>query len=212
MVQKMKPKQKKCRGSGKALGHGCGQLTFERTLGLCRECYPTWLRETPEGRERVSKHTLKATAPRRQIEEARQRKTDRTKLQYLKTNVQTWCHRFIKERDKGKPCVSCGQPWSDDHQAGHWKKASDYSTLKYWEFNIHNQCKGCNLMKDGNVQRYADRILKRISPEQKQEIERMCIQEKQMDFKWDRQELEELRDYYKEKYHLQKAFNLEKGI
>lgn len=208
----MEPKKKKCKGSSKAKGHGCGQEVFERKLGLCNKCYPKWLLGTPEGRERVSKHTLKATAPRRGIEKARKEKEDRTKLQWLRVNVMTWCHKYIKERDKGKPCVSCGQIWSPEHQAGHWKKASDYPTLKYWEFNIHNQCEGCNLMKDGNVQRYGDRILKRIKPEQKEEIERMCIEYKQMDFKWDRDELNSLREYYKEKYHLQKAINLEKGI
>lgn len=205
----MKAKKKKCKGLGVAKDHGCMEEVFKRTLGLCENCYPAWLLNTPEGKERLEKHTLKAKEPRMQIEKARAEKKDRTSLQYLKNSVMTWCHRYIKERDKGKPCVSCGQPWSSDHQAGHWKKASDYSTLKFWEFNIHNQCQGCNLMRDGNVQKYGDRITKRISPDQKKEIERMCQEEKQTDFKWDREELNDLRDYYKEKFHLQKAINLE---
>jgi hypothetical protein len=209
---KIEPKKKKCKGTGKAKNNGCNTETFYRTLGLCKKCYPNWLLNTPEGKERVLKQTLKVTKPRTELREAIKQKEDRTKLQYLKVSVQTWCHRFIKERDKGKPCVSCGQQWSTNHQAGHWKKASDYSTLKFSEFNIHNQCQGCNLMKDGNVQRYADRILKRITQDQKNEIENMCLQEKKIQFKWCRTELEELREFYKEKYHLQKKINEAKGI
>ena len=208
----MEPKKKKCKGSSKAKGSGCNEMVFIRTLGLCKKCYPEWLLNTPAGNERLKKHTLKVTEPKRELQKAIKDKKDKTSLQYLKVNVQTWAHRFIKERDKGKPCVSCGQNWNSEHQAGHWKKASDYSTLKFWEFNIHNQCKGCNLMKDGNVQKYGDRILKRISKEQKETIEKMCLEEKQISFKWDREELNLLRDYYKEKYHLQKAINIEKGI
>tara|TARA_R110002153_G_scaffold189041_4_gene341908 strand:+ start:12846 stop:13472 length:627 start_codon:yes stop_codon:yes gene_type:complete len=206
----IEPKLKPCKGTSKAIGNGCGKKILNRNLGLCKKCYSNWLLNTPEGKERLSKHTLKVTAPRTELKRAIKAKQDRTKLQYLKVSVQTWCHRFIKERDKGKNCVSCGEPWSSDHQAGHWKKASDYSTLKFWQFNIHNQCQGCNLMKDGNVQKYADRILKRITQEQKNEIEKMCIEEKHSDFKWDREELKELREFYKEKYHLQKLINDEK--
>tara|TARA_R110000787_G_scaffold74970_6_gene166303 strand:- start:372 stop:995 length:624 start_codon:yes stop_codon:yes gene_type:complete len=206
----LEQKEKKCKGLGIAKGNGCGNMSLERRLGLCRACYPNFLLHTPEGRERVKKHTLKAKEPRESLQKAFQEKKDKTSLQYLKVSTVTWCHRYIKERDKGKPCVSCGQSWSLDHQAGHWKKASDYSTLKFDENNIHNQCRGCNLLRDGNVQKYGDRIRMRISEEQKEEIERKCREEKQKVFKWERTELEELRNHYKKKYHLEKVKNLEK--
>ena len=136
---------------------------------------------------------------RQKIREAITQKKEKSSLGWLKINVRTVCHDYIKLRDKGKPCVSCGQPWSEEHQAGHWKKAELYSTLKYNEFNIHNQCPGCNLYKDGNVQNYSDRIHIRIGHDKKSELEELAAQEKRTYFKWDRIELKEIRDYYKDK-------------
>lgn len=203
----IEPKKKPCKGTGKAKESGCGQITIRRKYGLCMTCYPKWLYSTPEGKKMVERLTIKATEPSRELQKAFKEKKDRNKLQYLLMNTMIVCHKYIRERDKGKPCVSCGQLWGKDHQAGHWKKAELYSTLKFFENNIHNQCQGCNLMKDGNVQRYADRITMRITEQEKQEIEQMCIDERQSNFKWDRQELEELRTYYNEKYKIQKQIN-----
>ena len=160
-------------------------------------CYANWLYNSKEGKEMIEKATLKATAPRKDLEKAITHKKENDSLEHLKINVRYACHNYIKERDKGKPCVSCGEPWSKYHQAGHWKKAELYSTLKYNELNIHNQCKGCNLFNDGNVQKYSDRIHLRITREEKAELERLAELEKQGVHKWDREQLKETRNYYK---------------
>jgi len=190
---------KKCKGQGKAKGYGCDSLTDvrKRKYGLCMSCYAEWLYTSKEGKEMISKATLKAVKPRLELEKAVKTKKENDSLEYLKTNVKNICHTYIKERDKGKPCVSCGQSWNKDHQAGHWKKAELYSSLKYNEFNIHNQCKGCNLYNDGNVQKYSDRIHLRITRKQKADLEKLA--ENKSFHKWDRQELKEIRGYYKEK-------------
>ena len=60
----LEPKRKKCRGTGKAKNFGCGKEKFKRTLGLCNSCYPKWLLNTSEGKERLKKHTLKVLEPR----------------------------------------------------------------------------------------------------------------------------------------------------
>ena len=135
----------------------------------------------------------------KQINELIKEKKAKNTLETLKKSIMNVCHKYIRLRDEGKPCVSCGQPWNSNHQAGHWKKASDYSNLKYNEFNIFNQCQGCNLMKDGNVQKYGDRITLRISKEQKQEIEQLAADYKKDGFKWDRLELIKIREYYNSK-------------
>jgi len=192
-------KPKKCKGTGRAKGSGCGEQVLRRKYGLCMSCYPTWLYKTPEGLELVEKHTLKATAPRREAKQALEDHKAEMKLSNLLINVRYVCHNYIKLRDKGQPCVSCGMPWNNTHQAGHWKKAELYSTLRYDERNIHNQCQGCNLMKDGNVQKYADRITLRISEEDKALVEQMAKDEKKNAHKWDREELNKIRAYYKQK-------------
>ncbi len=90
-------------------------------------------------------------------------------------------------------------PWTPDFQAGHWKKAELYSLLKFDERNIHGQCPRCNLFLDGNVQKYGDNIATRITEDGKQEVEQIALMEKQTPFKWDRIELNRIRDYYKQK-------------
>ena len=199
---------KNCKGTGQALGHGCGDLVpvqingnANRKFGLGKscKCYTKWLLNSDQGKALLERTTLKVTAPARSLKEHKHQRKLQTSLEYLKVNTRTVCHDYIKLRDKGKPCVSCGQPWNLEHQAGHWKKASDYSNLKFNEFNIHNQCVGCNIGKEGNVQLYGDNITKRISKEQKKEIERMALEYKKVGFKWDRLELNEIREYYKQK-------------
>ena len=200
--------EKKCKGSGKALNYGCGDIVpvimYGKSnriygIGLSCGCYSKWIRNSEEGKAMIEKATLKATAPRKELEKAIKTKKENTTLANLKINVRYDCHNYIKERDKGKPCVSCGGAWSKYHQAGHWKKAELYSTLKFNELNIHNQCKKCNLFEDGNVQKYSDRIHLRITREEKEELEHLAELEKKGVHKWDREELKAIRKYYQTK-------------
>ena len=57
----IKAKEKPCKGRGKAKGHGCGKVGIYNSmyLGLCTSCYPDWLLNTDEGKERIAKMTIK---------------------------------------------------------------------------------------------------------------------------------------------------------
>ena len=196
----IKTKEKKCKATGKANGFdSCGNMAFKRTYGLCDSCYRNWLLNTPEGKEKVQAMTIKVSASRVSMDKAITESKNTKSLGYLLTSTKNACHTFIKLRDKGKPCVSCGNPWNPDHQAGHWKKAELFSTIKFNENNIHNQCVGCNIHKDGNVQEYDLRVHLRIGEDGKQEIERLAAMDKKVDFSWDRIELEKTRKYYQAK-------------
>ncbi len=75
----IEPKQKPCKGIGKAKGFdGCGKETYKRTYGLCPSCYADWLLSTPEGKEKLTKATIKAIKPRLELEEAIKEKNERT--------------------------------------------------------------------------------------------------------------------------------------
>ena len=161
---------------------------------------------TPQGREKLQKMTIKVTKSRTDLEKLEKDTTERKSLAYYLNTTKTICHKYIRERDRGKPCVSCAQPWKSDFDAGHWKKAELFSTLKFNENNIFGQCIGCNRYKDGNVQEYDNRVHLRIGIEGKAEIERLAGIDKQLNHKWDRSELLKIRDYYKEK--LKKLNNL----
>jgi len=199
-MSSIKVKEKKCKGSAKAFGfEACGKMTLYRNYGLCSSCYSSWLRNTPEGIEKVVKMTIKVSKTRTDLEVLEKEEKENRSLSYLLTNTKNACHEYIRERDKGKECVSCGCVWNSDFQAGHWKKAELFSSLKFNENNIFGQCRRCNLFEDGNVQIYGTRIHFRIGVDGKEEIERLAILDKKINFKWDRQTLIETRNYYKQK-------------
>jgi hypothetical protein len=194
------PKEKRCViGTGKARGFkGCGDSTYHRIYGLCEKaCYPKWLLTTEAGNLKIEKATLKASKPRRELEKAAEETKRNKSLSTLLINVRTVCHTYIKKRDYGKPCISCGKPWHKDFQAGHYYKAELYSTLKFNEYNIHGQCEGCNIRKEGNLSEYAVNLPKRIGLNQFDVLNDLAGIDHQHNFKWDRFELNKIRDYYK---------------
>lgn len=134
-----------------------------------------------------------------ELEKAKEETKQNKSLSQLLINVRTVCHTYIKKRDYGKPCISCGEPWHKDFQAGHYYKAELYSTLKFDELNIHGQCEGCNIRKDGNLSEYAVKLPNRIGIEKVEELNELASLDHQKDFKWDRIELNKIRQYYKSK-------------
>ena len=55
-------KPKKCKGTGRAAGYGCGLPQMQRKYGLgyaCR-CYPNWLQNSEEGQEMIIKNSKRA--------------------------------------------------------------------------------------------------------------------------------------------------------
>ena len=66
---------KKCKGSGKAKGHGCGKMVKAKFrkygLGMECKCYHKWLLNTDVGQSIVAQTTLRATKNRRSLEDAK---------------------------------------------------------------------------------------------------------------------------------------------
>lgn len=195
----VKIKQKKCKGTSAVSVKGCGTLSYWRKYGLCKKCYTDWLLNTEDGKEKLNKATIKATKPRRDLEKAIKADKEKKSLSTLKSNTTHLVHRYIRLRDKGKPCISCGQSWSSSFQAGHFYPAGKYSTLKYDEDNIHGQCQSCNLRKYGNFDSYALRLPKKIGDKRYKELRERAAEAKKTAFKWDRDELNKIREYYKAK-------------
>lgn len=195
----MRIKEKPCKGAGKAKGYGCGSLELVRTYGLGYSCgcYPKWLYSTKEGKEKVKRATLIATKDSRELKAEEERIKEETKLSYLLVNTRTVCHNYIRKRDKGKPCISCGTKWRPNFQAGHFYKAELYSTLKFHQDNIHGQCSKCNIREEGNLSKYAVELPKRIGLEKYESLNRLAYKEKQSTFKWNREELKRIREKYK---------------
>ena len=194
----IKPKEKPCKGTGKASGHGCGGKSMNRKFGLGIECkcYQKWLYGSDQGLEYVKKITLKVTKPRIELEKATKEVKENKSLSYLLTNVKNACHKFVKLRDYKKPCISCGVPYNDKFQAGHFYKAELFSNLKFDENNIHGQCFGCNNFKEGNESGYRVGLIQRYGIDYVNELDEKAKNYKKNTFIWDREELEKIRAYY----------------
>lgn len=66
----------------------------------------------------------------------------------------------IRKRDKGKPCISCGD--FTELQAGHYYSAGHHTNLRFNTDNVHGQCKRCNYFLSGNLTEYRKNLIEKI--------------------------------------------------
>jgi len=59
---------------------------------------------------------------------------------------------FTRWRDRGKSCITCGAPWEDNFQCGHFMSRRHLAT-RWIPINAHTQCPKCNLY--GSWEQYA---------------------------------------------------------
>lgn len=133
------------------------------------------------------------------IEDGLREQKEVRSLGSLLNNVKNICHDYVKKRDYGKVCVSCGCSWHSDFQAGHYYKAELFSSLRFDENNIHGQCKRCNLRLEGNLSEYSVNLPLRIGKMRFKVLVAKAGIDKSLKHKWDREELKRIYDYYKQK-------------
>lgn len=104
-------------------------------------------------------------------------------------------NKFIRLRDHGKPCISCGS--YTELQAGHFYSGGHYSCLRFNENNVHGQCKRCNYFLSGNLNEYRKNLVKKIGKEGIDELDRIAAQYKRIHHKWDRFTLIEIIEKYR---------------
>ena len=134
----MTPKAKKCKGTGKAKGHGCGNTANVRIYGLGKFCcYTTWLISTPEGKEVLNKAKIRAS---KKVQQEKRREWRIKKDQYVDygARLQTEINSIAKLIDKGVPCLARGNH-PNVIQAGHVYSRGSTPSAKYNLHNIHNQ-------------------------------------------------------------------------
>lgn len=99
-------------------------------------------------------------------------------------------HAYIRERDQGQPCISCGK--FAPLQAGHFYSAGHYPALRFNEDNVHGQCKKCNYFLSGNLTEYEKNLRKKIGDDRVEALHLKAAQYKRQSFKWNRFFLEEI--------------------
>jgi len=92
-------------------------------------------------------------------------------LKTRKGAAKTACHAYIRARDKGLPCICCGEPTGADSQAGHWIPSGQNPQVRYDEDNIHLQNLNCNYFKGGDSGNYKYNLIKKIGIERTETLE-----------------------------------------
>lgn len=138
--------------------------------------------------EEREKEKVKAAAKRikeqKEVEKAG-RKRRKAKRESLKSKsqwdkeAQSAFNRYIRIRDEGKPCVSCGNPLIGKSNyltgsaidASHYRSRGAASHLKFNTFNVHSACTRCNRQLSGNAVEYRIRLIDRIGLERVERLE-----------------------------------------
>lgn len=142
------------------------------------------------------KHFAEQTKLKAWNERKKKVKNDLLTVQdYLKLAQQVF-NRFIRERDKGKPCISCGaKAGKYTITAGHYFPSTNKS-VTFNEDNLHGQCwYNCNSSKSGNLAEYRIGLVERIGIERLEKLELESRKTK----KYTIEELKEMIETYKEK-------------
>lgn len=107
----------------------------------------------------------------------RERKEIRVHKEKLKPRAafmrgaQTAFNAWIRERDIGQPCVSCGRHHNGQWHAGHYRTVGGNPELRFEPLNVWRQCAPCNNHKSGDIVNYRIELLKRIGAEEVEWLE-----------------------------------------
>lgn len=144
-----KPRQRTCKS--------CKKKYVQQRFGqVCCSplCAAMYAREQRERREAKAK-----------VEE---RKKDRAKLvamkplSYWRNLAQRDVNAYVRERDKDKPCISCGRFHNGQWHAGHYLSRGAHPELALEPRNIHKQCAPCNNHLSGNQANFRKGLIERI--------------------------------------------------
>jgi len=113
------------------------------------DCVTAWIQETKEKNWKRKKAKLKMDLM--------------TIQDYIKLAQQVF-NKYIRLRDKGQNCISCGK-LSLKENAGHFYNANNHWNVRFNELNVHLQCEHCNTYLSGNLINYRENLLKKIGIE-----------------------------------------------
>lgn len=166
-------KPKKCKGTGKALGHGCGEKALKRIYGLCMNCYPKWLYSTEEGQKVVKRRTI-SSKKNTEKEERRSWNEKKKSLRHvthpgeMKKELALEAQKLARMIDKRFgfiTCIDCGNPFNDIIDGGHFHSKGNNASLMYNLHNIHSQRRHCNGFAGGKQRGYYDGLVQRYGKE-----------------------------------------------
>ena len=136
-------------------------------------------------------------------ENQRQREKLKTQHQRLAEAQRTF-NAYIRERDKFKPCISCGAEPTQfvrggGRDASHYKSrgSGSGSRHRFNPLNVWSSCKKCNRYLSGNIVDYRVELIKRIGQDRVNAIENSAQPRK-----WTPDELLRIKKIYSKKKRL----------
>lgn len=98
----------------------------------------------------------------KQAREAKQKLKGRS--EYAKEAQQAF-NAWVRERDSGLPCISCGRFHQGQWHAGHYRTVGSSPELRFEPLNCHRQCAPCNNHKSGDIVNYRINLVRKIGLE-----------------------------------------------
>lgn len=99
-----------------------------------------------------------------QREERNRKRKQLNPRSYWLKQAQAVFNAYIRERDAGQPCISCGTYYYEQcgADAGHYRTVAAAGHLRFNEDNCHKQCRHCNQTLDGNIEAYRPALIRKI--------------------------------------------------
>jgi len=154
-------KSKICKGTGKAIGYGCGDKKLLHRYGLCPNCFKEWLFGN-DGLPYLNSMQIKAK---------KQVKADQSKVkieksielmscdEYRSKYVQKTINEIARLIDYGQPCIATGK-YNGKMNGGHYHAVGSNRTLALNLHNIHIQSFESNHFKSGDNLLYKEGLIK----------------------------------------------------
>jgi len=118
--------------------------------------------------EYTKQHLPQKIAKEQRKAKREQRENDKS---YLIQKAQKLFNKYIRLRDKGKPCISCGYVGNRQIHAGHYIPVGRRPALRFNVLNCHAQCSICNNYKSGNLAEYRINLIEKIGLEKVEWLE-----------------------------------------
>jgi hypothetical protein len=109
--------------------------------------------------------------------------------------TQAIVNKYIRTRDEGQPCISCGSYINGVKHASHYMSSGGHSSVRFHEDNIWVSCYKCNVMLSSNAIEYRKRLIKKIGVDRVEWLEDNGSEVK----RWSVEELKEIQEKFKEK-------------
>ena len=92
---------------------------------------------------------------------------------------------YIRKRDEGKPCISCGQKMVP-LQCGHYFSRNHFA-IRWNEMNAAGQCARCNAFLQGNAQGFREGLILRYGEDAVKRLEmiaKISVKHSASDLSW----------------------------